>query len=83
VDVRAVLARVELGEVDAGIVYETDAALAGGRVDRVEIPDAVNAATVYPIARLAGAGDAAAAFVDFVTSEPGRTILAGYGFGPP
>lgn len=83
VDVRAVLARVELGEVDAGIVYETDAALAGGRVDRVEIPDAVNAATMYPIARLAGAGEAAAAFVDFVTSEPGRTILAGYGFGPP
>lgn len=82
-DVRALLAKIAAGELDAGIVYVTDVISAGGAVEGIAVPDDV--ATDYPIAVLGGAPNpnGAAAFVAFVLSEPGQTILAGYGFGAP
>jgi molybdate transport system substrate-binding protein len=84
-DVRAARSKVELGEADASIVYASDIVAADGRVDGVELPAEQNVPAAYPIARLAEAPNAevADAFVAFVLSEPGQTILAEYGFTVP
>ncbi len=84
-NVRALLTKIELGEVDAGITYVTDVASAGGTVDGVDIPAAVNVVADYPIAVLKNAPnpDGAEAFVAFVVSESGREIMAGFGFALP
>jgi molybdate transport system substrate-binding protein len=84
-DVRALLTKIEAGELDAGITYVTDVAATAGAVDGVDIPQAENVVADYPIAVLAGAPNptAAQAFVDFVTSAEGRKILAGFGFLSP
>ena len=84
-DVRALITKIEAGELDAAITYLTDVFAAGGSVDGVEIPEDVNVIAEYPIAPLAGSKnpDAAAAFVDFVLSRDGQAILAEYGFGSP
>ena len=47
---KSVLTKVELGEVDAGVVYVTDVQAAGDKVKGVEIPADQNASTSYPIA---------------------------------
>ncbi len=82
-NVRALLTKIELGELDAGIVYATD--IASADVDGVEIPAADNVAATYPIAVIASAPnpDGARSFVDFVVSDAGREILSEYGFSPP
>src|SRR6202012_3934711 len=49
-DVKSVLTQVELGNVDAGVVYVTDVQAAGSKVKGVTIPADVNATTTYPIA---------------------------------
>jgi molybdate transport system substrate-binding protein len=84
-DVRALLTKIEAGELDAGITYLTDVASTGGSVDGVEIPEDQNVVAEFPIAVLAGAPNpgAAAAFVAFVLSDTGRAILADYGFASP
>jgi molybdate transport system substrate-binding protein len=84
-DVRAARSKVELGEADASIVYASDIVAADGRVDGVELPAEQNVPAAYPIARLAEAPNAevADAFVAFVLSAPGQTILAEYGFTAP
>lgn len=84
VDVRAVLTKVLLGEADAGIVYATDAADAGSRVETFAIPGADAVRNAYPIAPLADAPapDLARAWVDLVLSPEGQRVLADHGFGP-
>ncbi|WP_246837248.1 molybdate ABC transporter substrate-binding protein [Salinibacterium sp. UTAS2018] len=84
-NVKAVLTKVELGEVDAGLVYVTDVQDAAGAVDGVAIADAATARNNYPIAVLNEAAQPAIAeaFVDFVLSAPGQSILASYGFVKP
>ena len=84
-DVKSVLSKVELGEVDAGVVYVTDVQAAGGTVEGVEIPDDVTASTSYPIATLTESGNAAIAeaFVEFVLSPEGESVLADAGFAKP
>lgn len=84
-NVRAVLTKVTIGEADAGIVYATDVVTAGEHVDGVEIPAELNVVAEYPIAVTTEASnpEGAQAFVDFVVSDAGRSILAGYGFSSP
>ncbi len=84
-DVRALLTKVEAGELDAGITYVTDVTSTGGTVDGVDIPGDENVVAEYPIAVLTNAPnpDAAAAFVAFVLSDEGQAILNGYGFASP
>jgi len=84
-NVRALLTKIEAGELDAGIVYVTDVAASGGTVDGIEIPDDVNVFAEYPIAVLSGAPNpiGATAFTTFVLSDRGGEILAGYGFDRP
>ena len=85
IDVKAVLAKVTLGEVDAGVVYVTDVRAAGAKVKGIQIPANVNASTVYPIATLTKAPNkaTAAAFTDYVLSADGVSILAADGFAKP
>lgn len=84
-DVKAVLSKVQLGEVDAGVVYVTDVLAAGDKVKGIEIPADVNASTSYPIAALSKSANAAtaAAFVDYVLSPAGSSVLTAAGFQQP
>lgn len=84
-DVRALLAKVASGDLDAGLVYRTDVLAAGDGVEGVPIPDADNVVVAFPIAVLtrSTAPDLAEAFVAFVRSERGQAILAAHGFEAP
>lgn len=84
-NVRAVVSKVVLGEADAGIVYATDVLVAGDTATGVAIPDDINVVAEYPIAVVHGASHEAVAraFVDFVLSPAGQTILRAHGFGAP
>jgi molybdate transport system substrate-binding protein len=84
-DVKAVVTRVAMGEADAGVVYTTDIAAGGDKVEGVAIPDAHNVLSRYPIATLKGAPNAAGAraFVTYVLSPPAQHVLAGSGFLAP
>ncbi|HEU4917191.1 MAG TPA: molybdate ABC transporter substrate-binding protein [Acidimicrobiia bacterium] len=84
-DVRALLTKIEVGELDAGITYVTDVMSAGGAVEGVNIPVEDNVVAEYPIATLAGAPhpEAASAFVEFVLSDQGQAILSAHGFSSP
>ena len=82
--VRQVLDYVARGEVDAGIVYATDAAQQAAKVD-VAIVLGDHTPILYPIAVATTGRNPrdAQAFIDFVRSEKGQVILARYGFARP
>ncbi|WP_433501252.1 molybdate ABC transporter substrate-binding protein [Sphaerimonospora sp. CA-214678] len=84
-DVKATLTKVELGEVDAALIYTTDVLASGGRVHGIAFPEAGQAINDYPIATLATppAGDLARRFVDLVLSQRGRDVLTESGFETP
>ena len=84
-DVKAALAKVRLGEVDAALVYRTDVLSAGDEVRGIDVPEAATAVNDYPVARLTGGPNAegAALFVDRVLSEQGQQVLADAGFDRP
>jgi len=84
-DVKSTLAKVTLGEADAGVVYVTDVLAAKDKVKGVEIPEDVNASTSYPIAPLTASknADLAKAFVDYVLSPDGASVLSAAGFAKP
>ncbi|GAA1391009.1 molybdate ABC transporter substrate-binding protein [Luteococcus peritonei] len=84
-DVKSVLTKVRLGEVDAGLVYATDVKAAGDQVKGIEIPADQNVSTSYPIAVLTDAprAEQAKGFVDLVLSEQGRSVLEQAGFQRP
>ena len=81
-NVRAVLAKIELGEADAGIVYKTDALVSGTKVKTIAIPESANIIAVYPIGvvRASRNKDAAAAFVRYVTGAEAQALLKAAGF---
>lgn len=82
-NVKAVLAKVALGEADAGIVYTTDAAtVKDGSIATLDIPDALNTIANYPIAATKSAKNAELAqmFVDYVLGPEGQQVLVKYGF---
>jgi molybdate transport system substrate-binding protein len=84
-DVKAALSKVKLGEVDAALVYRTDARAAASDVDGVEFPESSSAVNEYPIAVLRNAPNKAAAraFVAFVRSDKGKAVLDAAGFQAP
>jgi molybdate transport system substrate-binding protein len=84
-NVKAVVTKVSLGEADAGIVYVTDVAAGGDKVEGVDIPKDQNVTATYPIATVKAtkAPEAAQAFMDLVLSAEGRQVLKEYGFLPP
>ncbi|MES1172007.1 MAG: molybdate ABC transporter substrate-binding protein [Bacteroidota bacterium] len=83
-NVRQVLAKVVLGEADAGVVYRSDAIAARDKVAVVGIPPELNVTAEYPIAALKAAPhpDQARRFIDLVKSPAGTTVLREAGFVP-
>lgn len=84
-DVKGALSKVKLGEVDAALVYRTDAKASTADVDGVEFPESAGAVNEYPIIVLKNATNkpAAQAFVGYVLSDKGRAVLTGAGFQAP
>jgi len=84
-DVKAALAKLKLGEVDAALVYRTDAKSAAADVDGVEFPESAGAINDYPIVALKDAPNpaGAAAFVAFLQSPDAQQILTDAGFQRP
>lgn len=84
-NVKAVLTKVELDEVDAGLVYRTDVQAAGDKVEGIDFPESAKVVNTYPIAPLAKAPNAAAAdaFVEFVHSAQAKKVFAAAGFDTP
>lgn len=82
--VRQVLDYVSRGEVEAGFVYRTDAALMGEKVKVVASPQGATPVS-YPIAVIAESKHKAVAadFIAYVNSEAGQQVLGRYGFGKP
>ena len=83
-NVKQVLAKVTLGEAEAGIVYRTDANTAGDKLSVVTIPAEVNVVAEYPIASVTAAPhpQLAAAWIELVLSASGQAALQAAGFGP-
>ena len=84
-NVKQVVAKVQLGEGDAGIVYTSDVTpQVADELIRLDIPDQYNVLATYPIAALKAAPQAelAAQFVDYVLSADGQAILQKWGFMP-
>lgn len=82
-NVRQCLDYVARGEVDAGFVFGTDAAIAATRV-KIAATLPTPTPIAYPIAVVKSSRHAAAAraFVDYVRSPVGQSLLAKYGFKP-
>jgi molybdate transport system substrate-binding protein len=81
-NVRAALAAVASGNVDAGVVYKTDAAISRNVKIACEVPRADGPDIRYPMALVKGAAHAEAAkkFLDYLASEEAGQIFVRYGF---
>jgi molybdate transport system substrate-binding protein len=79
-----VLAKVESGEADAGLVYVTDVRSAGEKVKGIPFPESSRVVNTYPVVALSK-GDTvlAKAFIDDVLGAQGQQTLADAGFGKP
>ena len=84
-DVKGALTKVRLGEVDAALVYRTDANAAASDVDGIEFPESAGAINDYPIVVLKNAPNKAAAqaFVTYVLSDKAMAVLTAAGFQAP
>jgi molybdate transport system substrate-binding protein len=84
-DVRSILAKVALGEADAGFVYVTDARTVRAKTRTIAIPARGQPSVRYELAVVKSSGNRAAAraFVHRVLSAAGRRVLLGAGFGVP
>lgn len=84
-DVRQVLEYVSRGEVDAGVVFATDAAIKSGKVKVAAIaPENTHQPVVYPAAVVKGTKEPALAgrFIDFMESPDALAIFKKYHFKP-
>ena len=84
-DVKGALAKVRLDEVDAALVYRTDAKADDAEVDGIEFDESADAINDYPIAVLEDAPNptAAKAFIAYVRSAKGMSVLTDAGFQAP
>ena len=84
-NVKDVIAKVQLGEADAGIVYRTDANSADpSKVTVIDIPDQYNIVAQYPIGVVKGGSnpEGANAFITYLRSPVGQAVMSKYGFIP-
>jgi molybdate transport system substrate-binding protein len=81
-NVRAALAAVESGNVDAGIVYQTDALISKKVRVAWAVPPSEGPRISYPVAVVKGGGnpDAAKCFLARLVSPAGKSVFAKYGF---
>jgi len=87
-DVKATLTKVELGEVDAALVYQTDVNASNkanpGKVEGINFPEADKAINDYQIVALkdSDVSDLAADWVDYISTSEAQTVLTAAGFQP-
>ena len=83
-DVREVLAKVALGEADAGFVYSTDAKTVPGQVVVIKVPAWAQPKVQYGICVVSASANKtdAQAFITKVLSKAGQAQLLAYGFLP-
>jgi molybdate transport system substrate-binding protein len=83
-NVKAVVAKIELGEGDAAIVYVTDAK-ASTKVKTIEIPAEANVPATYVgvVVKTSSNAAAAHAFMTWLAGPDGQAVLSGFGFLPP
>jgi molybdate transport system substrate-binding protein len=84
-NVKSVVAKVQLGEADAGVVYTTDITPSAAKdLTTLEIPDKFNVIATYPIAPLKDTPEPklASQLVEWVLSSKGQQVLTQYGFIP-
>lgn len=84
-NVKAVVTKVSLGEVDAGVCYATDVtATLRDKVRTIDVPDAYNVVASYPVAPVKASkqADLARAFIQMLVSSEGQKVLAAHGFSP-
>lgn len=81
-DVRQVLSYVETGNIEAGLVYATDAKVSDNVKVITTAPEASHAPIIYPVAVLKESKnpDSAKAFVQFLSTEPAQAVFKSYGF---
>lgn len=82
-NVRQVVAKIALGEADAGMVYVSDITPdVANQVTAIPVPDTYNTLATYPIAITNDAAhpELAQAFVDYVLSDAGQDILVKWNF---
>jgi molybdate transport system substrate-binding protein len=84
-DVKSVLTKVELDEVDAGLVYHSDVLASGDRIESIPIPGKYQVTNRYPIVAIRDSGnpEGAEGFIDLVLSERGQAELGDRGFRAP
>ncbi len=84
-NVRSLVTKVQLGELDAAVAYRTDGHGLEGKVTIVDVAPEHDVVVKYPIALVRGAevGDVGAEFVEFVLSPPGQQVLQSHGFRAP
>ncbi|MEA2632354.1 MAG: molybdate transport system substrate-binding protein [Chloroflexota bacterium] len=83
-NVKAVVAKIELGEGDAGIVYITDAK-ASTKVTTIDVPATANVPATYAgvVIKASKHVDAGHAFLTWFAGPDGQAILGTFGFLPP
>jgi molybdate transport system substrate-binding protein len=83
-NVKALIAKIELGEGDAGIVYATDAKTSD-KVRTIDVPDDANVPATYDgvVVKASKNAAAATAFLDWFAGPDGQAILKDLGFLPP
>ena len=83
-DVKSVVAKIEIGEGDAGIVYVTDAK-ASTKVTPVDVPETANVPATYAgvVVKASRNAAAAKAFLDWFAGPDGQATLETFGFLPP
>ncbi len=83
-NVKTVVAKIELDEGDAGIVYVTDAE-ASTKVTPIDVPDTANVPATYAgvVVKASKNVAAAKAFLDWFAGPDGQAILGEFGFLPP
>ncbi|MFF4339123.1 molybdate ABC transporter substrate-binding protein [Kitasatospora sp. NPDC001540] len=84
-DVKGALTKVELGEVDASLVYQTDVKADSGKIEGVNFPEAAQAVNDYQVVSLGKASNAngAAAFLGYLGSADARRVFTDAGFQAP
>jgi molybdate transport system substrate-binding protein len=82
-NVRSVLAAVESGNADVGMVYATDAALSQRVKVLMKAPEETHQAIIYPIAIVKSSAnlEAAQTYIEFLTTDPAQKTFEEFGFG--